>query len=249
MNHVTSTLRGAIGSIRIDGSPTDAPPRRIVFVSGRCLFRYEAMLDLMAYWARGRSNREHAISRITDVRSDLARGADRASSVRSLMHLFEGADEHDAIAATRSYLRGVQRWPRRPGPSSAWAELSGAGTEVVLISDLALFSLHDELPGVDAVISSTPASAGGRLTGEIALVLSGVQQRNAMAGFAAERGVPLSECTFLHRGDPAAPDGVGTSVDLLVRTGPGSRGERIHQPGGISGPSRWRRDGGTGTGG
>jgi phosphoserine phosphatase len=225
---MTTTLRGQTEQAPDDGPGRVAPPRTTVFVSGRCLFRYAAMFDLMSWWARGRSNEEYVLARIGDARSDLARGADRAAAVRSVMHLFRGVDEGDVVAATRSFLRSAEPWSHRPGAPPTVAASTGAGTEVVLVSDLALFSLVDEVEGVDAVLSSSPVCADGRLTGEVELVLQGARRRRAITEFAASRGVPLSDCAFLHRGDAEdadASEAVGTVVDLRVRDSSGGPGE------------------------
>lgn len=190
--------------------------RRIVFLSGRCVFAYGAMLDLMSWWAKERTNKEYAVSRIEDARIELTRGTDRTAVTRSLMHLFYGADKCELVDATRSFLRNADPRARCPVPTAV-AELPKAGTEVVLISDLVLFALADELDGVDSLLSSVPLTVAGRLTGEMSLIPDGVERLEAMATFASTRGALLSECVLWHRGDvedAEALHAVGSAVDL-----------------------------------
>lgn len=200
-------------------------PHRIVFVSGRCVFAYDAMLDLMSCWAKGRSNERHVESRIGDARGDLARGADRAAVIRSVVQVFRGAAVADLEAVTRDHLRRAHPWARSPRLSMPARTAAESGVEVVLVSDMALYGLAEEISGVDALLCSSPVCSGGRLTGEIALVSGAAERLAAAVRYAEERRVDAADCVLLHRGDledAALLDLVGDAVEL-DRSAPAGR--------------------------
>lgn len=205
-------------------------------MSGRCRFSFGAVLDMVSWWAASSGNVPSVTEHISAARCELARGTDRGAVMRSLVLLFGGVAEHELAAATRSYLRSTRcSW------SPVAAALGRTATaEVVMVSDLALFSLVDELDGLDGLLSSTLACVEGRITGEVSRLLEGRERHRAMIEFAEERDVRPSECVLLHRGDAedvAASAVVGTDIDLRVTRGisaPTPSGPRL--PTGRAGP-------------
>lgn len=213
---MTTLLSGRVER-HVDASPggvfTHSCP--IMFVSDQCTFAYEAVLDLMSWWAGLCRNHEYIDSCLEDAKHELARGTDRVAVARHLMALFRGTAAEDIVVATRAYLRslGDVRFS-----SSTVPEALDAAGELVLVSDLPLFSLLDGLEGFGAVLSTMPACVDGFVTGELPVVLQGRHRREAMERFAFARGVPLTDCAHVHRGgaeDVQAVNGVGVAVDLL----------------------------------
>jgi uncharacterized radical SAM superfamily Fe-S cluster-containing enzyme len=155
----------------------------------------------MSWWAEGLDNERHLTTKIEEARHELARGTDRAAVLRSVTMSFAGADSRHVLAATRAHLSSSRSRFSIPSLLLAEAVTPSPDVEIVLVSELALFSLADEIPGVHSVVCSTLDCVDGRLTGYVSLVVDAADRRRAMAAFQGRRNAAAAGCTYLHRGD------------------------------------------------